>query len=567
MRKPNPAVEIVHAGKLAAALERSLGDIERDAVVRRIWDRDGTVWKPEDREIPNRLGWLDAPRTAGESYLALEAFAASVRDVGLTRAVVLGMGGSSLAPEVFARTFPTGPGGLELEVLDTTEPGTVAAAGARFDPRTTLFVVSSKSGTTAEVMSLLAYFYDRARTALGDGHAGSRFVAITDPGTPLEGLARELHFRRVWPGPPDVGGRFSALTSFGLLPAALKGIDLGRLLLSARTVADACRRPAAKENPGAQLGAFLGTAALGGIDKLTILLPRPLTPLAAWLEQLIAESTGKNGRGIVPVYEDRRWPAGPFGPDRLFVEIGPAEEAAQKQGPPAPEGPGFPRVRMALDDPHDLAGHFFLWEFATAVAGRILAIDPFDQPDVESTKKKTREILAAAGERGGRAGEAPPSFRDGLRLTGPDRPEGPEQALARFLSGSREGDYIAILAFLPRTPRVEELLSGLAAGLRFKTRLPVTVGFGPRYLHSTGQLHKGDGNRGLFLMLVEAGPADVGIPIVPGITRPAADFGGLFRAQADGDALALEEKGRRVLTIEVARPVEAGLAALSSFLE
>ena len=342
MRNTKSAVEIVNAGDLATALERNLGDIERDSVVRRIWDRDGTLWKPEDREISNRLGWLDAPRTAGESYLALEAFAASVRDVGLTRAVVLGMGGSSLAPEVFARAFPTGPGGLELEILDTTEPGTVAAAGARFDPRTTLFVVSSKSGTTAEVMALLAYFYDRARTALGIGHAGSRFVAVTDPGTPLEGLARELHFRRVWPGPPDVGGRFSALTSFGLLPAALKGIDLGRLLLSARAVADACRRPAARENPGALLGVFLGTAALEGIDKLTLLLTRPLSPLAAWIEQLIAESTGKDGRGIVPVFEDRRRPAGPFGPDRLFVEIGPSEETAPKPGPRAPKGPGPP---------------------------------------------------------------------------------------------------------------------------------------------------------------------------------------------------------------------------------
>jgi glucose-6-phosphate isomerase/transaldolase/glucose-6-phosphate isomerase len=567
MKDPRSAVEIVNAGNLAPALERSLGDLERDAVVRRIWDRDATVWKPEGREISDRLGWLDAPRTAGESYLALEAFAASVRDVGLTRAVVLGMGGSSLAPEVFARTFPTGPGGLELEILDTTEPGTVAAAGARFDPRTTLFVVSSKSGTTAEVMALLAYFYDRARTALGIGHAGSRFVAVTDPGTPLEGLARELHFRRVWPGPPDVGGRFSALTSFGLLPAALKGIDLGRLLLSARAAADACRRPAARENPGALLGAFLGTAALGGIDKLTILLPRPLTPLAAWLEQLIAESTGKDGRGIVPVFEDRRWPAGPFGPDRLFVEIGPSEETAPKPGPRAPEGPGSPLVRLALDDPHDLAGQFFLWEFATAVAGRILDINPFDQPDVESTKKKTREILAAADGRGGPAGEAPPPFRGGLRLARPDRPEGPEEGLARLLAGGREGDYIAILAFLPRTPRVEELLSGLAAGLRFKTRFPVTVGFGPRYLHSTGQLHKGDGNRGLFLMLTAAGLPDVAIPAVPGIKRPAEDLRALFRAQADGDALALAEKGRRVLAVELASPVETGLASLSSFLE
>jgi transaldolase/glucose-6-phosphate isomerase len=567
VKKPISAVEIVKAGDLAPALEEHLRDIERDAVVRRIWDRDWTLWKAEDREISNRLGWLDAPRRAGESYLALEAFAASVRGVGLARAVVLGMGGSSLAPEVFARAFATGPGGLDLETLDTTEPGTVAAAGARLDPRETLFVVSSKSGTTAEVMALLAYFYDRARAALGAGHAGSRFVAVTDPGTPLEALARRFQFRRVWPSPQDVGGRFSALTAFGLLPAALKGLDLGRLLLSARAMADACRRPSARDNPGALLGALLGTAALGGADKLTLLLPRRLAPLAAWLEQLVAESTGKDGRGIVPVVEDRRWPAGPFGPDRLFVEIGPRDEAAVKPAAQATEASGAARARLAFDDPHDLAGQFFLWEFATAVAGRLLAINPFDQPDVESTKKKTREILAGAAGGADPVPETPPvAFPGGLRPASPERGEGPGEALARFLAGSRDGDYVAVLAFLPRTPTVEELLSGLAAGLRAKTRLPVTVGFGPRYLHSTGQLHKGSGDRGLFLLLSAAGLSDLAIPDVPGIKRPAEDFGRLFRAQAEGDAQALREKGRRILAFELAGPVETGLASLASFL-
>jgi glucose-6-phosphate isomerase len=565
MRSPNPSVEIVDPGKLAPAFERSLREIERDAVVSRIWARDGTVWKPEDREISNRLGWLDAPRTAGESYPALTAFAASARDVGLARAVVLGMGGSSLAPEVFARIFPTGPDGLDLEVLDTTEPGTVAAAGERFDPRTTLFVVSSKSGTTAEVMALLAYFYDRARAALGTGHAGSRFVAVTDPGTPLETLARELHFRLVWPGPPDVGGRFSALTAFGLLPAALKGIDLGRLLLSARAAADACRRPSPEDNPGALLGALLGTAALGGADKLTLLPPRRLAPLAAWLEQLIAESTGKDGRGIVPVFEDRRWPPGPYGSDRLFVEIGPSA-AAVKSGSGAAGGSASPLLRLPLDDPYELAGHFFLWEFATAIAGRILGINPFDQPDVESTKTKTRELLAASGSAPGPAPADGPDFHHGLRVAGAGPAEGPDAALARFLGGGREGDYIALLAFLPKRPAVEELLSGFAAGLRFHTGLPVTIGFGPRYLHSTGQLHKGDGNRGLFLMLTAAGLEAVGIPVIRGIPRPAPDFAALFGAQAEGDRLALAENGRRVLALELSAPVETGIAALSSFV-
>ena len=562
MTSPNPDIRIVNPGRLEPGLARGLAALEKDGVVRRIWERDATVWKPEGREIADRLGWLDSPETAGRMVPELQAFAASVRDQGLTRAVVLGMGGSSLAPEVYARLFPTGPGSLELHVLDTTEPGTVAAAAERFTPAKTLFIVSSKSGTTAEVLALLSYFYDRVRTALGTGHAGGRFVAITDPGTPLEALARELRFRRTFAGQPDIGGRFSALSAFGLVPAALKAIDLGRLLGPARAMAGACRVERAAGNPGALLGAILGTAALQGMDKLTLLLPRRLKPLAGWLEQLVAESTGKEGRGIVPIVEDRPGPAGSYGADRLFIEIGPPE------GPRSPEGPGSPLIRLALDDPYDLAGHLFLWEFATAVAGRVLGVNPFDQPDVEATKKKTREVLASAGPRDGAApGEGASSFAGGLRVDRLDTDETAGAAVTRFLDSRREGDYIALLAYLPRTGAVEGLLSGLAAGLRFMTGLPVTVGFGPRYLHSTGQLHKGDGNRGLFLMLAAAGLPEVGIPALSGVDRPAEDFGGLFRAQAKGDALALKEKGRRVLTVEVASPFEIGIASLSSLLK
>ncbi len=565
MLKPISDIELADPGALAPELDRSLRKLAEDEVVRRIWDRDRTVWKPGIKETADRLGWLDSPATAGRILPDLQAFAASIHGQGLTRAVVLGMGGSSLAPEVFARILPTPPGGLDLEILDTTEPETVAAAGARFDPRETLFIVSSKSGTTAEVMALLAYFYDRARGALGAGHAGRRFVAITDPGTPLETLARDLGFRSVFPGQPDIGGRFSALSVFGLLPAALKGLDLERLLAPAQAVSQACRLENIEENPGALLGAVLGTAALKGLDKVTFSLSERLKPLAGWLEQLVAESTGKEGRGIVPVLEDGPGPADVYGRDRLFVEIGPAEGPVSKTGGSALGRSASPLIRLALGDPYDLAGQFFLWEFATAIAGHLLGIDPFDQPDVESTKRKTREILAAAGKAGDAAAGRGP-FRGGLRLARPDPSESPEAALDRLLGGRRPGDYLALLAFLPGSPAVAGLLSRLAAGLRVKTGLPVTVGFGPRYLHSTGQLHKGDGNRGLFIMLVAAGLPEVRIPAVPAIPRPAGDLGGLFRAQAEGDALALAEKGRRVLEIELSRPLETGFASLSSFL-
>ncbi len=552
--------------RLAPELDWSRRGLERDKIVRRIWARDWTVWKAEDKEITNRLGWLSSPQSAEDEVPALEAFAASLRGEGLTQAVVLGMGGSSLAPEVFARTFGTGDGALELEVLDTTDPGTVAAAAARLDIDKTLFLVSSKSGTTAEIVALFSYFYDRARRELGEDRAGGRFVAVTDPGTPLEALAGSLRFRRAFPGRPDIGGRFSALSVFGLLPAALKGIDLRRLLRSSRAVADECRVETPDENPGARLGAILGTAAAKGLDKLTFFVPPRLRPLTGWLEQLIAESTGKEGQGIVPVIEDIPGSPESYGKDRLFVELGLAGEPGPDGGIRALIEAGAPLVRLTLDDPYSLAGHFFLWEFATAVAAHILKINPFDQPDVESTKRKTREILAGPGSRVGAASDTRPPAADGLRIVGSGPPEGPAGALARFLGASREGDYIAVLAFLPPREGVETLLAGLASVLRRKHRLPVTLGFGPRYLHSTGQLHKGDGNKGLFLFLTEADMPEVPIPAVPGVERPAASFADLFAAQGRGDGMALAEKGRRVLRIELEGPVEAGIKTLTALL-
>lgn len=553
---------IVNAERLGPELESRLRDLDVREVVRRVWNRDGTLWKAEDREIPDRLGWLDSPAAAAKVLPDLKAFAASLRGQGLKRAAVLGMGGSSLAPDVYAQLFGLEPGALDLEVLDTTEPESVGAAAGRLPPDKTLFIVSSKSGTTAEVAALLAFFYDRAVQKLGAERAGAHFLAVTDPGTPLEALARELRFRRVFLAPPDVGGRFSALTVFGLLPAALAGIDLDRLLKPAREMAKACRVERAAENPGAWLGAVLGTAALKGMDKLSLLLPRRLKPLAGWLEQLVAESTGKEGRGILPVLEDRPGPAESYGGDRLFVEIGASAGAASRSAGRPPKGLTAPLVRFGFDDPYEVAGHFFLWEFATAVAGHLLGINPFDQPDVESTKRKTREILASTGPAGPAAG----AFSEGLRVAAAGRHEDPAVAGPRFLRDAREGAYLAILAFLPKRRTIEDLLSGLAANVRLKTGLPATVGFGPRYLHSTGQLHKGDGNAGLFLLLVPASLKEVGIPEVPGIDRPARSFEALFRAQARGDELALREKGRRVLTIELESPLEASLGRLASLV-
>jgi len=559
-------IRLFNREPLGPELDRSLLSLEKDGVIGRVWGRDWTVWKAEDREITDRLGWLTSPLSAGAEAAGLETFAAQLRGEGLTRAVVLGMGGSSLAPEVFARSFVTGPGSLDVEVLDTTEPETVAEAGTRLAPGKTLFIVSSKSGKTAELIALLSFFYDRARGELGDDGAGRRFVAITDPGSPLETLARSLRFRRTFQGRPDIGGRFSALSAFGLLPAAVKGVDLKRLLASAQAMAAECRAASVSDNPGAYLGAVLGTAAEKGLDKLTFFLPQHLVPLAGWLEQLIAESTGKQGKGIVPVIEGRPGSVEDYGKDRLFVElVGPGGPRSDNRARELVDA-GRPLLQIELDDPYDLAGQFFLWEFATAIAAHFMKINPFDQPDVESTKKKTREVLAGTGTEKDPDLRGPALVAGALRFFSTGRPEGPEEAVSSFLHMGGERDYIAILAYLPQREGVERLLSGLAAILRRKFRFPVTVGFGPRYLHSTGQLHKGDGNRGLFLQLAAVDRPDILIPAVPGIERPAASFADLFAAQGRGDWLALADKGRRVLRIEIEAGVEPGLEKLMSLL-
>lgn len=547
--------------KLAAGLER----LDRQNVIPRIWSRDWTVWKPDDVEISNRLGWLDSPTASEKDIPRMEAFAATLPQEGFTRAVVLGMGGSSLAPEVFARVFPRKEGHLALDVLDTTEPGTVRDFAAGLDLERTLFLVSSKSGTTAELVSLFCYFFDSARRALGEDRAGKRFAAVTDRGTALDDLARKLRFRATFHGSSDVGGRFSALTAFGLLPAALKGVDLRRLLAAGRAAAADCRIADPGLNPGALLGSLMGTAAEEGMNKLTLFMPPALAPLAAWLEQLVAESTGKEGRGIVPVPERSVRAPESYGNDRLFVRI---QTDGADLGPDvlALIGSGAPLVKLDLPDAYGLAGHFFLWEFATAVAGHLLGINPFDQPDVETTKKRTKEILAspATGPAGGRKKSALVSGPLKISMSG--EPDTPPEALGRFLRSAQKGDYLAVLAFLPPRPEVALLLEGLADRLRDKGGLPVTLGFGPRYLHSTGQLHKGDGGSGHFLQLAPASWPDVLIPEVAGVKRPATSFGELFSAQSRGDRQALRDKGRRVLRIEIDGPVEAGISEIVRLL-
>jgi len=534
--------------RLVPAVERETERLEREEIVARIWSRDWKVWKNEDREISDRLGWLDVPGLKSDALSLYEAFARTIREENISRILLLGMGGSSLAAEAFNRTMAAAPGYPGLTVVDTTVPETIMETLAGIDFEKTLFIVSSKSGTTAESNALLCFFYGRALEKLGPAGAGRRFVAITDPGTPLETAAGRLGFRKTFHGRKDVGGRFSALTAFGLLPAACSGAGLELILNAAGRAAAACRQEKTRLNPGAQLGLLLGVAFEKGIDKLTVTCPPGLKPVFDWLEQLLAESTGKEGKGILPVYGPLQRTEASSGSDRFHVDLQPAAGEHQRPGTKPAQAGDQPRLVFQTGHPHDLGGLLFIWEMAVAIAGHIMGINPFDQPDVELTKRKTREFMeSAAGRSAAEQGREPAA--DG-------------RDLALFLNQAKSGDYVAIQAFLSPADGTAEVLDDFAAAVVSKSGLPVTVGFGPRFLHSTGQLHKGGPNNGLFIQLVSDYYAPLEIPEIPGLARPALSFDSLIRAQSWGDWTALREKKRRTIRLHTAGPDRSHLSGL-----
>lgn len=497
-----------------------LAELEQADVPKRIWGRDATVWKDDPRtpEISDRLGWLGVGEMMAQQVKALTAFGEEVRKE-FDRIVLCGMGGSSLAPEVLWRTFGRRPGYPTLLVLDSTDPRAVAAAADGEDART-LFLISSKSGTTPETDCLLRYFWERT------GGRGAQFVAITDPETPLAALARERGFRRLFLNPKDIGGRYSALSYFGLVPAALVGIDVGLLLHRAHRVAEACAAwVPARQNPATWLGAILAEAALAGRNKATFVLSPGIGSFGLWVEQLIAESTGKEGTGIVPVVDEPLGPPEVYGQDRVFLALALEREADGKSTAPlaALTAAGHPVVRLALADPYDLGQEFFRWEFATAVAGAILRINAFDQPNVAESKQNTKQVLA-----GGQGPAAAASAAD----------------VAAFLAAIRPGDYLALMAYLPPTPQNDRRLAAVRVRLRDRLRVATTLGYGPRFLHSTGQLHKGGPPVGHFVQITEPVEHDVAIPGLP------YTFGQLEAAQAEGDLRALRGRSRPALRID-----------------
>jgi transaldolase/glucose-6-phosphate isomerase len=550
-----------HLGTYQAGVDHTLTEMADNRITRRIWAHDHTVWKPEPTEITNRLGWLHTAQVMLENVPRLEALAQEVRAAGYTHALLLGMGGSSLAPEVFRKTFGVTEGYLDLAVLDSTDPGAVLAHAERLDMENTLFIVATKSGTTVETLSTFKFFYNQVADAVGaDGstelaevRAGEHFVAITDPGTPLTNLADRYHFRAIFLNDPNIGGRYSALSYFGLVPAALVGVDVPRLLDRALAVASGCEScVAAGDNSGAWLGAILGELAKAGRDKTTFVLSPAIASFGDWVEQLIAESTGKEGRGILPVVGEPLGPPEVYGDDRLFVHIRLDGDETHDAALDTLEAAGHPVVRLNLRDRYDLGGQFFLWEMATAVAGHRLGINPFDQPNVEAAKVLARRMVAEYTEKG-------------TLPSGESAPLSPE-ALKEFLAQAQPSDYIALQAYLRPTAETDTALLRLRTRLRDRLRLATTVGYGPRFLHSTGQLHKGDAGRGLFIQFTADDPRDAPIPDEAGSPESSITFGVLKAAQALGDRQALLDAGRRVIRFHLRDDVVGGLKRLMEAL-
>jgi len=575
-RLPLPELEAAFAAGSRRAREQEWA--------RRLFARDTSLWTTDDAvaaRIADRLGWLDAPTEFTERLDSLEAFGDAIMGAGFTTVLVAGMGGSSLAPQVFASLFPDVPDYLRVVALDSTDPATVTSTFGALDPDTTLVIVATKSGTTTETVAFRAYAWHVFHDALQREHRGRRdlvgayFVAITDEGKPYESFPDIVDWREAFLNPPSVGGRYSALTYVGLVPASLLGVDLDPLLDGARRMLEACRLDDPAGNPGLALGVLLGTLARAGRDKLTFVMDPAIAALGPWIEQLVAESTGKNRVGIVPVVDEPLGTVGTYGHDRAFVRVTLAGSPAGERTPDGLDADalvaalaeaGHPVVRIVVDDPIDVGAEFVRWEVATAIAGIVLGIDPFDEPNVTESKENTRRELERDqwGESGHPAepiarGEGLTFHGDTpLRLTAGDGTVDGE--MRRHAARIRPDGYLGLLAFIAPTPERDARLASIRRLLRDRTRRPTTAGYGPRFLHSTGQLHKGGPPTGWFIQLTADHPVDAPIP------DASYTFGRLIDAQAAGDFQALEDHDLPVLRVHLGDDVDAGLASLERVL-
>jgi glucose-6-phosphate isomerase/transaldolase/glucose-6-phosphate isomerase len=515
--------------------------------VDRLWANDHRLWKDDPTDITNRLGWLTIIESMKDRTEELQTFAASARKRGIRDVVLLGMGGSSLGPEVLRASFGSSSGFPRLWVLDSTVPGWVRQVTKAIDPARSLFLLASKSGGTIEVMSLFAHFWEFVHRTPGN-QGGAQFLAITDPGTGLEKLAAEHQFWRIFTNPPDIGGRYSVLSYFGLVPAALMGIDVARLLSRATAMAQACRIPSPLgENPGADLGATMASLAQAGRNKVTLIASPQVATFGLWAEQLLAESTGKEGTGLIPVASESLVSPTAYGIDRLFVYLrlkGDENRQLDRQVAGLARQ-GHPVLTFTLQDRYDLAAEFFRWEVATALAGHLLGIHPFDQPNVQESKDNTARVLEAIEATG----------RLPKQVTATAR-----QAGTKLKRLSCPGTYVAILAYTTPSSQMEKAISSLRKALVFYHHVATTAGYGPRYLHSTGQLHKGGPSSGLFVQLVD--------PMMPDLTIPGKPFTfrTLAQAQAAGDIEALKAHGQEAILVPLGKSPITTIQALTKSL-
>ncbi len=565
-------------GQATSAVAAAVARAGQEGWVRRIWERDASVWSDDpavQATIAQRLGWLGLPQDFRDRVAELTGLATGLQAEGCRAALVCGMGGSSLAPWVIARIFPTMNGAIAVAVLDSTDPAAVQAATEASEPTATLYIIASKSGTTVESASFEAHFWQLEEERYGrfpSDAPGEHFAVITDPGHSLEQFHHREAYRTVLLNPSDVGGRYSALTYVGLAPAALQGVDLARLLDDAVAMAQACRDPG-PANPGLVIGTALGALARLGRDKVTFVIEPHLAPFGAWVEQLIAESTGKRGTGLVPIVDEPLGAPSVYGPDRVFVRLAAPDSHDALPGSSdvrrrlaALRAAGHPVIDVPLVG--GLGAEFFRWEFATAVAGAVLAVDPFDEPNVTESKENTRRILEVYRREGALPDPGTPLAEQGpltLWAGGPEQVEpisgAPAGVLRDHLGQLPVNGYLAIQAFIAPTDARDGALAAIRLRLRDATHRATTVGYGPRFLHSTGQLHKGGPPTGSFIQLTADHPADLPIPGAP------ETFGTLISAQAAGDFEALEAHGRPVLRIHLGADPDAGLAALATLVE
>jgi transaldolase/glucose-6-phosphate isomerase len=551
--------------KLATDVNASLQDWKTNGKVKRLWQKDASLWTGTDED--KWLGWLDITEQQIEDIDKLKQVSADIKKAGFKNALLLGMGGSSLCPEVLRLTFGKAAGYPDLHVLDSTDPAQIKSIEESVDLASTICIVSSKSGSTLEPNIYKQYFFDRVKAKVGDKEVGNRFIAITDPGSKMQRVADKDKFRKTFMGVPSIGGRYSALSNFGMVPGAVMGIDVAKLLKNTKQMVDACgENTDATTNPGVILGTILGIAANQGRDKITFITSPGIFDLGAWLEQLIAESTGKSGKGIIPVDRERLAKPDIYGSDRVFAYLRLESEPDKEQSAAvdALAKAGQPVVRIVLPDIYNLGQEFFRWEIATAVAGSLIGINAFNQPDVEASKTETRKLTTEYESTGKLPSESPFFTGDGAKLYADLKNTAALKGggtlagfLKKHLARIGEGDYFAVLGYITMNEAHEEALQSIRLAVRDNKMVATVLGFGPRFLHSTGQAYKGGPNSGVFLQITCDDAVDI---LVPG---QKYTFGVVKSAQARGDFAVLAERGRRALRVHLGKDVAAGLATLA----